>query len=924
MLHSNLDSYLRSVRCAPILTCPPSIYSDLQNVEESSSLSLPLLHFLSYSLSRFNLFRSTGCVSLAAALAPAAPCEHYAYPCFVPLLQFLGYEPKDCNVPADPQKSVHDQDKGTCTLPLESLICAQTVTGAQPLFNNMQGIPPSASESDTTSDSEELSTNQQPASKSRPKTHAELHLRHLRRSIPRLRPTKYANLYLLQAPSRPAVCPNIILIENNWSSGLATLFRSVCYRVSDVHSNPPANNIFSTVYSTVIGEKQRSTMAHRNLQMHCCHDSLGSDFAHERILSTVQESKRILRLFTRREQQKDGTWGKRTRRSHASSSGSITQALIRAKAAIQQNTKSDEPYSGSMGHLVSNITETQSEDKEICQRSSPSPSESSLSVQTRDNIVAYFSYLSNYPALAWDPIAVVDFSPIQHDMTTFDICSGISFSLGTIHKEAGTKAAKRSILMGYNRYPFSYRRQLFRAQLFYPILSKSTTYKLDSDNYYYNSLNDCMDLHIDQEIIEKRHAPFSVLSIHAVLCGKAEKQEGPNEMDQRISKPADALLLRKASESKRAYKKDAKSSIKHSILDQIAKVHQRPSEVTGYDVSEPTRKRSSSSAALSANSFLKLFCTITDFNPMPLQQTESSAPTFISGRGQTQREYPLINDNQAVDREDLSFISVPLCEIAPFNCSHLFMLKDVASDMVKYKALACEALVLACYNTASWKKSKTALSLQPKICQLSNLIHFWGDVTNMPLALGKKQSDAQSDNVYVEVIEAYSSLCSGFLSLSGSSYLSLCRASIDQDACVVNVEHDLSGKMTSSAVRYALLSQKGSRKRYRIDFIPETRSAPPVIEQYVSFLEGLNKDAMCHTISPNVDQKGVYSDILLANGEIMAKRMMDTVHMALPMVDHGAPSNVLRGLDMLKDWKEHSLKNDPACFSGLYGALPRA
>lgn len=41
-------------------------------------------------------------------------------------------------------------------------------------------------------------------------------------------------------------------------------------------------------------------------------------------------------------------------------------------------------------------------------------------------------------------------------------------------------------------------------------------------------------------------------------------------------------------------------------------------------------------------------------------------------------------------------------------------------------------------------------------------------------------------------------------------------------------------------------------------------------------------------------------DILLASGEIMTRRMVDMVHMALPMVDYGAPSSVLQGLNVLK------------------------
>lgn len=881
MSNNNLDSYLRSARHAPVLHCPFSIYSDLQHLKDSSDLPSFLLRPLSYSLSRFNLFRSAGSISFSAALAPAAPHEHYAYPCLASLLQFLGYRPEDCNASVELGKSLQNHDVCTYIASPDELSCALSLLGTQHTH------PPDL-ESDTTSDSEELSDDQQSLNRSRPRTHVEFHLQHLRRSIPRPKPTKHANLYLLRASSRPTVCPNIILVEDSGGAGLAALFRSICHRVSDVYSNLPVHSIFSTVYSTSIGEKQCLTMAHRSLQMQCCNDGATSDLATERVLFTVQESKRIMRLFNRKERQKDGTWTKRPRKPLASPSESITQALLRAKAAAQTNSKD--------------------EDKETYQFSSslsPSSSESSLTAQHKHKITSYFSYLSGYPTLAWLPVTVIDFSPIQYNISTFDMCSEISFSLGTVHKEAGTKAAKRPILVGYSRHRFSYRRQLFRAQLFYHMLSNSSSYKLESDKYYYNSLNDCMDLHVEQAVIEKRKGQFRPLSVQEVLCGITGESRSLDEVVQKISEPVNIIPPKKVPETKRTQKKNAKSSSKHSILDQIVKVSQKPSEAIDCEVGEPLRKQLSSSTVLDADSFIKLFNKTSDSNINSMQHIgrDASVPTFINGRGRAQHEYSLINEYSADDREDISFISVPLCEIAPFNCSHLFMLKDVASDIAKYKALACEALVLACYDTTSWQASKHTLSLRPDIRQLSNLIHFWGDAASMPLVAKRKQGATWPDHTYADVIEICSSLCGGFLILSGSSHLSLYQASTGQVSCTIEISHIVNSERIQSAVRYVLLSQKGSRKRYRVDFVPETCPALPVIEKYMSYLERADhQDAIQYNISLNMDQKGIWGDILLANGEIMTRRMVDMVHMALPMVDYGAPSSVLQGLNVLKKW----------------------
>ncbi|EFO61658.1 Hypothetical protein GLP15_1747 [Giardia lamblia P15] len=921
MLNSNIDSYLRLARHAPTLHCPFSIYSDLKHLKDSSNLPSSLLRLLSYSLSRFNLFRSAGSISFSDALAPAAPHEHYAYPCFTSLLQFLGYRSEDCNTFVELQTSPQNHNICTHIASLDELACALSLS-------NTQNTPLPDLESEATSDSEELSDDQQSLNRSRPRTHVELHLRHLRRSIPRLKSTKYANLYLLRASSRPAVCPNIILVEDSGGAGLATLFRSICYRVSDVHSNLPIHSIFSTVYSTSIGEKQRLTMAHRNLQMQCCNYGVTSDFTTERVLFTVQESKRIMRLFNRRERQKDGTWTKRPRKPLASPSESITQALLRLRAAAQADSKGSMSVVSDSECLLKTIPENKGENKETCQHSSSlslSSSEASLITQHKHKIISYFSYLSRYPTLAWDPVTVIDFSPIQYDILTFDMCSEISFNLGTVHKEAGTKAAKRPILMSYNRHRFSYRRQLFRAQLFYHILSNSSSYKLESDKYYYNSLNDCMDLHVEQEVVEKRKSQFRSPSIHEVLCGITEEDGILDEVAQKISEPGDIIPFRKVTETKKTQKKNTKSNSKYSILDQMAKASQKPPEAIDCEISEPPRKQPSSFTILSTDSFSKLLNKILDNDTNSLQHIEKDAPVpiFINGRGQTQYKYSLINESLADNREDLSFISVPLCEIAPFNCSHLFMLKDVASDVVKCKALACEALVLACYDVTSWQISRHTLSLRPNIRQLSNLIHFWGDTANMPLMTKRKQNTTWSDHAYIDVIEACSSLCGGFLILSGSSYLSLYQASTGQASCAVEISHIMNSERIQSAVRYALLSQKGSRKRYRVDFVPETCPTLPVIEKYLSYLEHVDQDAIRYNILLNLDQKGIYGDILLANGEIMTRRMIDTIHMAFPMVDYGAPSSVLQGLDILEKMERAQfLKNDLICFSDLHRTRP--
>lgn len=907
MRNSNIDSHLHSIRDSPTLRCPPDIYSELEGLESSDDFSPHFLHLISYSLSRFNLFRNTGCVSLSSALSPAAPQEHYAHPCFVSLYKFLGCEPEGCAAPIESPRPVQNQDTDALVTQPGPPICTQTANEASASINNLQGVvSTSDSETETTSDSEGLSTNQQTSNKNRPKSYAELHLRHLKRSIPRLKSTKYANLHLLHALSRPVICPNIILVEDTGGCGVASFLRSMCHRVSNVYSNPSVQSLFSTVYSTVIGEKQCSSMAHRSLQMQCCNDNLSSDFTNERVLSTIQESKRIIRLFNRREKQKDGTWGKKPRKSPASPSESITQALQRAKAAIQKKDKSNKAEQGELEYSNGVIVETRPDDKQSGQRcSSPSPSESSLSIQNRDSIIAYFSYLSNYPTLAWNPITVIDFSPIQYDVSTFDICSEIGFNLGSIHKEAGTTAAKRSILIGYNKYRFSYRRQLFRARLFYNILSKSSVYKLDSDKYYYNSLNDCMDLHIEQDAVERRQGLFNPLSLHTVLCGTCEEEMPPDKIVTKTDESTNTTQPKKVTEPKRDQKKGTKSSSKYSILDQIAKSAQKPSLAIDGEGKEPTRKQPSSTLPLSTDAFFKLFIKTMDPNMDSLQHTrrDISAPSLINGRGLPQHEYSVINDNITDSQVDLPFVSVPLCEISPFNCSHLFMLKDMTSDIAKYKAMACEALILVSYNTASWKMSSYTLSLRPDIRQLSNLIHFWGDTVNMPLAPEKRSVSAQSNNIYADVVESCSSLCSGFLSLSGSSHLSLYRNPAEQDACMVSIENSMSGERILPAVRYALLSQRGLRRRYRIDFVPETRQVSPEIEEYISYLETLDRDAMCHSILPNLDQRGMYSDILLANGEVMARRVTDTIHMVLTMANYGAPDNVFRGIDILQ--KEH-------------------
>lgn len=921
MSDAHFESCLHSIRDSPLLHCPYSIRLQLEGLEGCSDFSSHFLHLVSYSLSRLNLFRNTGCISLSSALSPAAPQEHYAFPCFAPLYQFLGYEPETCDVSTKSLRSAQNPVANTLISSNEQ-IYIQSINGEHTSINNTTSINSTPDYgSENTTDSDELFSNQQSTTKNRPKSYTELHLQHLKRSIPRLKPTKYANLYFLKTLSRPATCPNIVLVEDTGSCGVTSFFKSMCHRVNNIYNSPPIQSIFSTVYSTVIGERQCPSMAHRSLELQC-YNNYSSDFAKKRVLSTIQESKRIIRLFNRREKQKDGTWGKKPRRSSISPSEPITQALLRAKAAIEQNTSNNKLELNESANLDQAVLEKNPRYIQLCNNPSSS-SEDRPAIQNRDKIVDYFKYLSNYPILKWNPVAIVDFNPIQHDISTFDICSEINFNLGTIHKEAGTKIAKRSILIGYKKYRFSYRHQLFRARLFYHILSSSSIYKLDNDKYYYNSLNDCMDLHIEQETVEKRKGHFNPLSLHAVLCGVNEEENHPNEIMLKPNELVNTIQSKKIDEIKKNPKKNTKINSRCTILDQIAKASKKSHVAIDGKASEPPRKQSFSEITLSSDSFLKLFFTSLTSNMKSSQSTGESiiAPPPISCRGLVQYKYQLINENPSDDQIDLAFISIPLCEVSPFNCSHLFMLKDVASDIIKYKSMACEALILVSYNVNSWQISRHTLSLRPDIRQLSNLIHFWGDTVNMPLLYDSRSTNNQSNNMYVDVIESCSSLCSGFLSLSGSSYLSLHRDGTEHETCIVNIEYTVTGESVSPAVRYTLLSQKGSLKRYKIDFVPDARPLSPQIEHYISYLQLTNKDAVHYNMLPNMDQIDMCRDILSANGETVARRMTDTIDMALQMINYGAPDSIFGGLSILdKAERAQFLKNDPVCLSNLHDA----
>ncbi|TNJ27770.1 hypothetical protein GMRT_10120 [Giardia muris] len=311
------------------------------------------------------------------------------------------------------------------------------------------------------------------------------------------------------------------------------------------------------------------------------------------------------------------------------------------------------------------------------------------------------------PVLKHEPLPIIDFTMVQFQSELFDACDAMNYKLGTTFVDDPVCARTVITLSQEERYPYC--RQLFRAQRFFAKMQRLPEYSFNDDVYYFNTLDNRLERHASMQAANSRKLGLDSsqhLSVAEVLC-----LDGPSQETSSSTLPSNPNT------QTRMQRKDSKVS---PLLLQLRLQQARKAPTV-----EPARKASI------------LPIRKTPIEPIALGSlssrrsmvTRSSTPEWIGPAPPT----PL-------------FISLPLCELIPFNCNYAICLDEAwrtyfpsVSKIERTTRLtlndcrccASEALVTVMYGTrpclgiyaSTYPRSKrSSLSLR----QLCNALHFWG------------------------------------------------------------------------------------------------------------------------------------------------------------------------------------------------------